>query len=299
MSGSSIIGNPPANQHDLDIVKGLYAQASITSADLSKGFALPPVAPLNPSQANKGPGIIAGLVIAMIIIVLITEGRLLARWHHKASKLGLDDAFIVMGAAGAVSWLGIAVAMVPQGGLGQHIYNITYEKYDWLLRLRSIDLTVFFVTVSFTQLSIVCFNQRLTGTISNAWKWTHRLLLVAISIYLLVSLLWSVFLCSPPAAGYSLIIYGENADRVKCLSAKTMTITLSGFHVAFNFILLSIPIIVLPQMTIPNARKLFYIIPMSVGAIACIASIMRLYNGLHLPEDITCKLNRGLLVFAF
>ncbi len=35
MSGSALIGNPPANQDDLGIVKGLYAQASITSANLS------------------------------------------------------------------------------------------------------------------------------------------------------------------------------------------------------------------------------------------------------------------------
>jgi len=40
-------------------------------------------------------------------------------------KVGLDDAFIVLGAAGVVSRLGKEIAMASKGGVGQHIYNIS------------------------------------------------------------------------------------------------------------------------------------------------------------------------------
>lgn len=80
-------GIETANQNDLDIVKWFCSQAGVTSADLSKGIALPPVAPLHPSQSSKSLGIIDGVVVAIIIILFITEGRLIARYIITTTSL--------------------------------------------------------------------------------------------------------------------------------------------------------------------------------------------------------------------
>ena len=68
----------------------------------------------------------------------------------------------------AIAWHGVVVAMVTQGGSGQHIYNITYHEYNLWLRYGSIDEIVF-ITVGISKLSIICFNWRLTGETSKAW----------------------------------------------------------------------------------------------------------------------------------
>jgi len=289
MAISALIGNPPATQNDLDIVKGIHAQAGMTLADPSKGVALSPAPSIIPSYANKGPAIIVGLIIAMIFIITITGGRILARYKYKAPTLGRDDALIVVGAAGAISWLGIAVAMVIQGGVGQHVYNLSYMDYYQFSRYRSIDAIVYPVTVSLIQMSILYFNWRLLGATSKVRLWTLPAFFVAIICYLLLALFLSIFTCSPVAAGFSLITYGRDAGNVKCLNARTTTSTIGVFHFALNWMLLEIPTTILFRSKISTVLKFRCIIPLSLGVLACISPIMRLYYQVHPSEDITCK----------
>ena len=287
MTGSALLGSPPANEVDFDIVKGILALFGMPG-DPSKGVVIPPSAPPNRDYTNKGPGVVAGVAIAILSIIVVTGGRLFARYTHISSRFGWDDALIVVAAAFAIAWLSVVIAMVVQGGSGQHIYNITYHEYNLWLRYGSIDEIVFFITVSITKLSIVCFNWRLTGGTSKAWQWTHKVFFMVISAYLLTSVFMATFQCNPPEAARNLIVYGQNAGHVKCLSVNALGVTLSALHIAFDWMLLSIPMTFVFQLSIPRARKLRAAIPLSVGVMSCVGSVMRLYNQLHPPPDLTC-----------
>ena len=287
MTRSALLGMPPANENDFNIVKGILDLFGIPG-NPSEGVAIPPSAPPHRSYANRGPGVIAGVSIAILTIVVVTGGRLFARYSHFGSRLGWDDALIMVAAAFAIAWHGVILAMVTQGGTGQHIYNITYHEYDLWLRYGSIDEILFFITVGITKLSIICFNWRLTGETSKAWQWTHRVFFGVISAYLLVAIFATTFRCNPPEAARNLIVYGQNAGHVKCLSLNALGLTLSGLHIAFDWILLSIPMTFVFRLSIPRARKLRAAIPLSVGVMSCVGSIVRLYKQLHPPEDMTC-----------
>ena len=165
---------------------------------------MPPNAPPHRSHANGGPGVISVVSIAIFTIIVVTGGRLFARYSHLSSRLGWDDALILVAAAFAIAWQGVIIAMVTQGGTGQHIYNITYHEYNLWLRYGSINEIVFFITVGITKLSIICFNWRLTGETSKAWQWTHRVFFVIISAYLLVAIFATTFQCNPPEAARNL-----------------------------------------------------------------------------------------------
>lgn len=145
MTDSALTGTPPANQNDLYIVKGIYDMFGIPG-DPSEGFAFPPTLLPNRSHTNQGPGIIVGMAMAITVIVTETGGELYARYTHKASRLGWDDALIVVAVAAAISWLILVIGMVTRG-LGQHIYNITYDNLFWFFNLGTIDATLFFVIV--------------------------------------------------------------------------------------------------------------------------------------------------------
>ncbi len=298
MTRSALLGTPPANENDFNIVKGMLDLFGIPG-NPSEGVAIPPSPPPNRNYANKGPGVIAGVSIAILIIIVVTGGRLFARYNRLSSRLGWDDAFIMVAAALAIAWLGVVIAMVTQGGSGQHIYNITYHEYSLWLRYGSIDEIVFFITVGITKLSIICFNWRLTGDTSKAWQWTHRVFFVVISAYLLVAIFATTFQCNPPEAARNLIVYGQNAGHVKCLSINTLGVTLSALHIAFDWILLSIPMMFIFQLSIPRARKLRAAIPLSVGVMSCVGSIVRLYKQLHPPEDLTCGCLSKMLVDSY
>ena len=287
MTGSALLGTPPANEVDFDIVKGILALFGMPG-DPSKGVVIPPSAPPNRDYANKGPGVVVGVSIAILSIIVVTGGRLFARYTHLSSRLGWDDALIVVAAAFAIAWLSVVIAMVIQGGSGQHIYNITYHEYNLWLRYGSIDEIVFFITVSITKLSIICFNWRLTGETSKAWQRTHKVFFVVVSAYLLIAVFAATFQCNPPEAARNLIVYGQNAGHVKCLSINTLGVTLSALHIAFDWILLSIPMTFVFQLSIPRARKFRVAIPLSVGVMSCVGSVMRLYKQMHPPPDMTC-----------
>lgn len=294
MTGSALLGTPPANEVDFYIAKGILALFGMPG-DPSKGVVIPRVAPPNRDYANKGPGVVAGVAVGILTIIAVTGGRLFARYTHISSRLGWDDALIIVAAAFAIAWLGVVIAMVVQGGSGQHIYNITYHEYNLWLRYGSIDEIVFFVTVGFTKLSIVCFNWRLTGETSKAWQRTHKVFFGVISSYLLIAVFVATFQCNPPEAARNLIVYGQNAGHVKCLSANTIGLTLSALHIAFDWMLLSIPMTFVFQLNIPLARKLRAAIPLSVGIMSCVASVTRLYKQLHPPPDLTCGFLSKLL----
>ena len=298
MTTSALLGTPPANEDDFNIVKGILDLFGIPG-DPSEGVVIPPSAPLNRNHANKGPRVIAGVSIAILTIIVVTGGRLFARYGHLSSRLGWDDALIMVAAAFAIAWHGVVVAMVTQGGSGQHIYNITYHEYNLWLRYGSIDEIVFFITVGITKLSIICFNWRLTGETSKSWQWTHRVFFVVISVYLLVAIFATTFQCNPPEAPRNLIVYGQNAGHVKCLSINTLGVTLSALHVAFDWMLLSIPMMFIFRLSIPRARKFRAAVPLSVGVMSCVGSILRLYKQMHPPEDLTCGCLLKLLVDSY
>ncbi|KAL9097637.1 MAG: hypothetical protein Q9163_006334, partial [Psora crenata] len=256
MVDSALIGDPPANRRDELIIKGLYAMAGKRTADPSKGITMPPKRPANPSYDSKSASVVAGLVAAISVVVLITGGRVCARWLQNTSRLGWDDALIVLGAAGAVTWFSLVIAMVGRGGVGKHIYNTTYDETYWFARYGYIDLVVFYITVSFTKLSIVCFNWRLTGESSIRWKWVHRVFFVLITCYFIAAVLWASFRCNPPAVPFSLIVAGKNAETLHCFSTDIMGTTLSALHIAFDWMLLSVPIIILCRLKMARARKL-------------------------------------------
>lgn len=290
MATSALIGNAPANQNDFDIIKGTNAQAGMTNADPSKGVALSSILPVHPSLESKAVGICVGLAMAIVVIFAITGGRILARYQHKVTKFVWDDAINVVATVGTAGWLAIAITMVSEGGLGQHTYKITYQNYYKFAKLSSINLTVFYVTIGFAQLSIMGFNQRLVGDGSRKWKWTNRILFVAISCYIVAALFSTILMCNPPAAAESLIIYGQHVNDIKCLNKNIMTIALNTINLTFAATLLLIPIIYTAQMVVSTTEKFGALMVATVGVFTVVASAVRLTKQTRVPDDITCKL---------
>ncbi|KAL2041167.1 hypothetical protein N7G274_006111 [Stereocaulon virgatum] len=66
-------------------------------------------------RVNKGP--VTVVEVAIAIAVISAGGRLYAMYNHKVSRLGWDDALIVVAADAASSWLALVIGMVTRGSL--------------------------------------------------------------------------------------------------------------------------------------------------------------------------------------
>lgn len=97
MTTSAPFGSPPATDDDLWIVKGLIRLFQIPPGKLdpAKGFHLGVHPPPNYKFQNRGPGLIVSTVIVIVLITLITGGRLVLRWKRRDLRWGPDDWMII------------------------------------------------------------------------------------------------------------------------------------------------------------------------------------------------------------
>ena len=141
MSGSALVGDPPANQNDFFIVRGFYRGFDLPLANYSEGIPLLKAPPGAPHGQNLGPRIIASYSVLLFLLVTITSARLALRYFKKTLKWGPDDYAIILGASAACTWFAITIAMVFVGGSGKHIYDVTYVEFNWFIDVsRSQDL---------------------------------------------------------------------------------------------------------------------------------------------------------------
>ena len=95
------------------------------------------------------------------------------------------------------------------------------------------------------KISITLFNRRLTGLTSQKWMMAHYIFLFLLVCYIVITLFLEMFKCHPAASHYSLIKIGKVENSVQCLHFSIIGISLSAVHVAFDFALLSVPLIIL------------------------------------------------------
>lgn len=291
MKGSTHFGEPPSNQNDYWIIKGLERLLHIPDGmlDPSLGFPSQLQPPPNYKYETRGPGIVAGVSVAIVLVTLITGTRLGLRAFRKDLKWGLDDWLIIPAALGAIGWLGCVIGMVTHGGMGKHQWDITYLEYFWSIRLAGISELIFWITVGLIEISITLFNRRLTGLTSARWMVAHYVFLILLVCYITIALLVSLFECSPATSQYSLIKLGKLDKPAKCVDFNTIGITLSSFHVVFDFALLSVPLIVLYKINMNMSKKIRLAFLFSVGSISCIGSALRQHYQGQNHADYLCE----------
>lgn len=102
LEGSALIGMPPNNQRDLDIVRGWYRRSGQWDIDASKGYLLAAKAPEDYvfGSETKQPGIIAGMVVVILALIVPTAARLIARGRGQYTQFGSDDWAIAVATVG-------------------------------------------------------------------------------------------------------------------------------------------------------------------------------------------------------
>jgi hypothetical protein len=97
MSSSAFLGQPPANQDDFYIIKGMYKAANAFNKDASKGYLFVPERPEDYEYNDKQAGIIIGLVAAIVIMLFTTSLRLFLRQFKTGVRWGADDWVLIPG----------------------------------------------------------------------------------------------------------------------------------------------------------------------------------------------------------
>lgn len=100
-TASALLGEPPNNERDYYIIRGLDRLYGSGKGDPSKGSAIFPSAPPGYVPEAKATPIVIGLVIIMFTILITTVPRVALRASNPAMTFGIDDWAII---AAAVSY---------------------------------------------------------------------------------------------------------------------------------------------------------------------------------------------------
>ena len=128
---SAYFNTPPANELDQRIAAGLLLLSGLTPdiKDPADGVTLPPLRPENYTFETKGPGIIAGLSVCMVIVTLVCFTRLAIRIFVRECRFGVDDWLIIPAYLLAMAYPALQIAMITYGGAGKHFFDVTYQEY--------------------------------------------------------------------------------------------------------------------------------------------------------------------------
>lgn len=97
MTGSALYGTPPNDENDLWIIKGLMRLFRIPPGtfDPTKGFPLRIHPPPDYRYETRGPRAIGAATAVIMLIIIITGGRLMLRWKRRDLRWGMDDWVII------------------------------------------------------------------------------------------------------------------------------------------------------------------------------------------------------------
>ncbi|KAL9039081.1 MAG: hypothetical protein Q9214_005022 [Letrouitia sp. 1 TL-2023] len=118
MTGSALVGQPPATEEDFFIIRGALRVAHQPDSDdvVKKGISSVKVPPGAAHDSRQGT-IIAQMAVTIALISLITITRLLLRAFKRELKWGLDDWAIILGLTGVVAWLTLTILAVSKDPL--------------------------------------------------------------------------------------------------------------------------------------------------------------------------------------
>ena len=298
MPKSAFMGQSAANERDRMIVRGAIISSSWPNVPRNltgaRGLSFAPAPHPRPTDSHAGR-IIASDVAAIVVVLIFTGIRVVAKSRSKRSRLGWEDWFIAFAALAFVGYTSIGLDQVCRGGVGKYRYNVTYAELENRAASSGVSYWLIFFVIVPTKLSIICFNARLTGLTSLIWRWVHRISFILICAYGLFYIPWYAFTWNPTAAFYSYVALAkaQNPRPRHAVLASSRT-TYLVIHIASDWLLLSIPIYLVTKLHMPLGKKLRCIIPISVGCLSAIGAILANYYRGHRSDDPSFNRDRAV-----
>ena len=171
---------------------------------------------------------------------------------------------------------------------------VRVHRLSFVIRVTDTDQTGtfaklnFYIAQGFIKLSITSFNMRLTGLSSRKWMYAHWAFFGIIAAFTIASVFLVTFQCVPVVAGFDSIATGKLETAPKCLTEAQVNHPLSIWNTVMDFMLLSVPVLVLWKVQIPWSTKIRLFLLFSVGAVCCFATVLRQVAQQRLKSDPTC-----------
>lgn len=134
-------------------------------------------------------------------------------------------------------------------------------------------------------MSITAFNVRLTTMTSTKWRSVNWIFFGLCGVYTLVAFFMNVFQCNPAGASFDLLLVAASGTSPRCEGVAEMGTVLRTINFVLDWCLVLIPMAVLWKVKMSWLKKIRLLAAMTVGSLACIASVLTLIAKKQLKTD--------------
>ncbi|OTA52646.1 putative PTH11-typeG-protein-coupled receptor [Hypoxylon sp. EC38] len=182
-------------------------------------------------------------------------------------KLGPDDYTILVSLCFALASGGIMLAACHYG-YGRHLATISpSDKYQAFKYFYLCQVT-YKTCINLTKASILLLYLRLFG--NTKWlRWACHFMLTCVIMYCIASVTATIFQCIPVTKAFDKSIKGTCIDNGKFWYAN------SGFSIATDVIILTIPMPLVYALQIPRVQKAALMMVFALGVFVVITSCLR------------------------
>ncbi|KAL2867365.1 CFEM domain-containing protein [Aspergillus lucknowensis] len=217
--------------------------------------------------------IVAGVTLSSIAVTLRIAGRLIG------SRLGLDDAVIMLSLAAAVA---IAVIGLIEAslGLGKDVWFLSFDKITQILHAYFIAEALYITSIALSKMSMLLLFLRLFPD-ENFRRATY-LVLAFTTCWGLTVLFANVFACQPLSYYWNM---WDGEHEGKCISQASLLWAHAVINILLDVVIIGLPTHTLLKLNLSWRRKLAICSMFAVGIVVTIVSILRFVSSLHF--DIT------------
>ena len=146
----------------------------------------------------------------------------------------------------------------------------------------------YYTAIALIKISITLFNKRLTGISSKKWQIAHNIFLLILVTLLLTAWGLNFLGCRPVGISLNLKKLHLHPNTTCPDSLKKLKALLIS-HILTDIALLCVPLIVVYRLQMSTFGKLRLMVVFGLGALATVASIMRLVTAHRKLPDRTCE----------
>ncbi|THV46038.1 hypothetical protein BGAL_0424g00050 [Botrytis galanthina] len=220
-------------------------------------------------EANEGP-LLKAVSIAFIALTVCTIAiRFFSRWYTKIS-LGLDELFIIIAAILSIVYTAVIIVEVNSNFYGQHVHKSDPEHLEAYLKGLYALALLYPIALSTSKLSLLALYWRVfavTGgkvpilfasAINGAWG--------------VAALVVGIFSCRPIEAFWNTTI------TAKCIDYPVFFTCNEAFTIAFDIVVLSIPVWFIAQIKRSIAERITISGTFLLGLMVTVVSAIRLWR---------------------
>lgn len=138
-------------------------------------------------------------------------------------------------------------------------------------------------------MSITAFNIRLTSRSSTKARIASWWFMAFCGLYTVVALFFNIFQCIPAGTSFDLLAVARLGAPPTCVEVSLMNTVLRVLNIFTDYCLLLLPVVVIWKVQMSWGKKIRLLAALSVGALACVGSVMTLVAKFQLKSDVLCK----------